>query len=365
MVSMILPTMVRAPLVGYRLIVLAIVATGFTGFGVWVHHMFTTGVLQLASSFFTASSVMITIPTAIQIFCWIATIWLGRPWFATPMLFLLGFFITFVIGGLTGVMLASVPLDSQVHDTHFVVAHLHYVLLGGGAFPLFAAIYYWYPKWTGRMYHEGLGKLHFWLWIVGVNVTFFPLHILGLSGMPRRIYTYPEGMGWTGMNQLATVGSYILALSVITFVVNMVLSARRGALAGNDPWAGDSLEWATTSPPRPYSFVRPPVVQGRGALWSRTPDAPEIVGMPTDRRMSLVTSAMDAEPDNLHEEPGPTVWPFIASLAVAVLFIWLMFHPMAVLVGGALLMLTLLGWGWPRGKKNARHDGAVDPREAA
>ena len=365
MISATLPAFVRRPVFGYTALVLSTIATGFLGFGVWVHHMFVTGVLQLASSFFTASSVMITIPTAIQIFCWIATIWMGRPWFATPMLYILGFFVTFIIGGVTGVMVASVPFDMQVHDTHFVVAHLHYVLIGGGVMPLIGAFYYWFPKWTGRMYNEALGRLQFALFFIGVNVTFFPLHILGLNGMPRRIYTYPEGLGWTGPNQVATVGAYILAVSVVLLVVNVVTSARAGLPAGNDPWAADSLEWATTSPPRPYGFVRPPVVQGRSALWSRTPDAPEIVGLPTDRRMNLVTTAMDAEPDNLHEEPGPTVWPLIASIAVAVLFIWLMYHPSAVIGGGFLVMLALLGWGWPRGRQNVRHDGAVDPLEVA
>jgi len=363
-ISAVLPAFTRRPLFGYTALVLSTIATGFLGFGVWVHHMFATGILQLASSFFTATSVMITIPTAVQIFCWIATLWTGRLQFATPLLFILGFFVTFIVGGLTGVMLASVPIDSQVHDTHFVVAHLHYVLIGGGVMPLFAAFYYWFPKWTGRMYSERLGKLQFLLFLVGTNLTFFPLHILGLNGMPRRVYAYPEGLGWEGPNQLATVGAYVIALSVLLFVVVVVHGARRGLPAGPDPWAADSLEWATTSPPRPYNFVRPIAVEKRSPLWNRTARAPEIVGLPTDRRMDLVTTAMDAEPDNVHEEPGPSIWPFLASLAVAVLFVWLMFHPMAVVVGGTLLMMTLLGWGWPRGKKRAHHH-APEPREAA
>jgi cytochrome c oxidase subunit 1 len=310
--------------------------------------MFATGILQLASSFFTATSVMITIPTAVQIFCWIVTIWTGRLQLTTAFLFILGFFVTFIIGGLTGVMLASVPFDQQVHDTYFVVAHLHYVLLGGGVFPLFAAIYYWFPKWTGRMLSERLGKTHFWLWLIGVNLTFFPMHLLGLSGMPRRIYTYPDGMGWTGINQLATVGAYVIALSVLAFFVNVVVSARRGAPAGDDPWVSDTLEWGTSSPPPPYNFARVPVVQGRAALWQRTADAPVVVGLATHRREILVTSAMDAEPDHRHEDPKPSIWPFVTALVVGVFFIAIMFTPWAVVFGSALLLPPLIAWGWPK-----------------
>jgi cytochrome c oxidase subunit I+III len=347
-ITAMLPAFTRRPVYGYPALVLATIATGFFGFGVWVHHMFVTGVLHLASSFFTSTSVMITIPTAVQIFCWIATIWTGRPRFTTAYLFLLGFFITFVIGGITGVMIASVPFDMQAHDSYFIVAHLHYVLLGGSVFPLFAAFYYWYPKWTGRLLDERLGKWHFALWLIGVNLTFFPMHTLGLSGMPRRIYTYPEGMGWTGLNQVATVGAYVMALSVLAFVVNVVRSHRRGELAGPDPWAADSLEWATASPPPPYNFVRPPVVEGRAALWNRSPARPEVLGLATDHREVLVTAALDAVPEYRHDDPEPTVWPFVAALAVGVTFIWLMFSPWAAVWGGVLMYLAFVGWGWPK-----------------
>ncbi|MDF1503466.1 cytochrome c oxidase subunit I [Roseisolibacter sp. H3M3-2] len=347
-VSAVLPAFTRRQVFGYPAVVMATIATGFLGFGVWVHHMFVSGVLHQAGSFFTAASVLITIPTAVQIFCWIATIWTGRPRFGVPFLFVLGFFATFIVGGLTGVMLASIPLDQQVHDSYFVVAHLHYVLLGGGVFPLFAAVYYWFPKWTGRMLGERLGKAHFWLWFVGVQLTFFPMHLLGLAGMPRRVYTYLDGLGWNGLNATATVGAWVLALSVAAFAFNVVHALRRGARADADPWGADTLEWATPSPPPPYNFERPPVVQGRAALWSRTPDAPVVVGLSTERREILVTTAYDAEPDHRHRDPDPSIWPFVTALSVSVFFVALMFTPWAVVSGSALLLPPLLAWGWPK-----------------
>ncbi len=203
-VSMIVATFTRRPVFGYPAMVLSLLSIGFLSFGLWVHHMFATGVPQLGQSFFTAASMMITIPSGIQIFCWIATIWSGRPRFSVPFLFVLGFVVLFVIGGVTGVMVASVSFDQQVHDTYFVVAHFHYVLIGGAVFPLLGAFYYWFPKMTGRMLDEGLGRWNFWLLFVGVNLTFFPMHQLGLEGMPRRVYTYLAGTGWGPLNLLAT-----------------------------------------------------------------------------------------------------------------------------------------------------------------
>ena len=212
MVSSIVATFSRRPVFGHLPMVLSLVATAFLGFGLWVHHMFATGLPRLGDSFFTAASMTIAIPSGIQIFCWIATIWAGKPVFKTPLLYVVGFVVIFVIGGLSGVMIASVPLDLQVHDTYFIVAHFHYVLIGGAVFPLFGAFYYWFPKFTGRMLHEGAGKLNFWLFFIGFNVAFFPMHILGLEGMPRRVYTYPMGMGWDGMNLTATLGAMLIAL---------------------------------------------------------------------------------------------------------------------------------------------------------
>jgi cytochrome c oxidase subunit 1 len=348
MVSTILPAFTRRPVFGYPALVLSLIGTGFIGFGLWVHHMFATAVPWLGSSFFTASSVMITIPSGIQVFCWIATIWDGRPRLATPMLFVMGFIVLFVIGGLTGVMVASVPFDLQVHDTFFVVAHFHYVLIGGAVFPLFGAIYYWFPKVTGRMLSERMGRWNFWLFFIGVNVTFFPMHFLGLMGMPRRIYTYSPDMGWGPMNLTSTVGAFVIATSALLFVANVVRSLAAGVPAGPDPWGGDTLEWATESPPPPYNFRYPPVVQGRAALWSRTPDAPVVTGLRTDVPEVLLTTVLDAEPDALHLAPHPTIWPLITAVGVGILLYSFIYTAWALIWGAAAVGIGLVGWAWPR-----------------
>jgi cytochrome c oxidase subunit I+III len=347
-VSDIIPVFARRKMFGHTVLVLALVATGFVSFGLWVHHMFTTGLPQLGQSFFTAASLMIAIPSGVQVFCWIATLWAGRPRFATPLLFALGFIVLFVLGGITGVMVASVPFDQQAHDSYFVVAHLHYVQIGAFVFPLFAAFYFWFPKVTGRMLSEKLGKINFWLFFLGVNVTFFPMHFLGLMGMTRRIYTYAPETGWGPLNLLASIGVLMIALSVVTFIGNVVWSLRRGEIAGDDPWGAHTLEWATSSPPPAYDFLHIPVVQGLYPLWERTPERPVVVGMSTSRPEVLLTTVLDAEPDSRHEHPGPTIWPLLTALAVGVMFIVAIFTPWGFLIGGVLLVPTLIGWGWPR-----------------
>jgi cytochrome c oxidase subunit I+III len=346
-VSSIVATMTGRPIFGYPAMVLALVVTGFMSFGLWVHHMFATGIPQLSESYFSAMSMMIAIPTGVQIFCWIATIWSGRPRFTVPLLFVLGFVVVFIIGGFTGVMVASVPYDVQAHDTYFVVAHLHYVLLGGMVFPLFAAAYYWLPKATGRLLDERLGRWHFWLFFLGVNLTFFPMHQLGLDGMARRVYTYLPETGWGPLNLLATIGALTMAASVVVFLVNLVRSRRGGLVAGDNPWNAPSLEWATSSPPPPYNFHLLPTVQSRTPLWTNAPDAPVVTGLRTDMREILVTTMLDAEPDSRMRLPEPTIWPLLAAIATGITFITLIFTPWGLPIGLVLITLAFVGWAWP------------------
>jgi cytochrome c oxidase subunit I+III len=348
LVSLIITTFSRRHMFGYLAVVLALVSTAFMGFGLWVHHMFATGLPQLGESFFTAASIIIAIPTGIQIFCWIATMWSGRIVLKTPMLWMLGFFAIFICGGLTGVMLAAVPLNTQLHDTFFVVAHFHYVLIGGAVFPLAGAVYYWFPKITGRMLSERLGRWVFACFFGGFNLTFFPMHVLGLHGMPRRIYTYPGEMGWGSLNLTASLGALLMASGVVLFIIDAVTALRSGERAPDNPWDAGTLEWATSSPPPNSNFLQPPTVGGREPLWDNPPDQPVVVGLRADVRDVLVTHVLDAEPDHRVEFPEASIWPFLTGLATTALFIGSIFTPWAVVYGAVPVLVTMIGWFWPK-----------------
>jgi cytochrome c oxidase subunit 1/cytochrome c oxidase subunit I+III len=345
MLSMIIPTFCRRPITGHTYVALSTVATGAIGFGVWVHHMFATGLPQLEMSFFGGASMLISIPSAVTIFAWLATMWYGRVVLATPMLFALAFIVQFVIGGVSGVMTAAIPFDWQATDTYFIVAHIHYVLLGGSVFGLFAGAYYWAPKAYGRMPGEALGKLSFWLMFIGFNVGFFPMHMSGLLGMPRRVYTYSASSGLAGLNLTSTIGAYLLAIGIVIGLWNLYRSRTRGAPAGANPWGAASLEWLTTSPPRPFNFALIPLVESRNPLW----DGGYKAGPALDRaRLSSVTTVVDGEPDAPVELPEDNVWAVAITLGMLITFSALLARiDVLAAVGLAATLLCLARWMWP------------------
>jgi cytochrome c oxidase subunit 1 len=276
MISDVIPVFSRKVIFGYEFVAASTVAIAFISFGVWAHHMFTVGMSRTVDIFFGAMSLVIAIPTGIKIFNWLATAYGGRWRLAAPMLFSLGFLSLFVIGGLTGIILAMVPVDYQLHDSYFVVGHFHWVLIGGTLMGLFAGVYYWYPKVTGRMYSERLARWQFWLFSIGFVLTFGPMHFSGMLGMPRRIYTYPVDRGWEVWNQLSSLGAFIQGPSFLIFVWNLLISLKKGAPVGDDPWDAWTLEWATTSPPPAYNFETIPTVRSRRPLWDlKHPDDPD------------------------------------------------------------------------------------------
>ncbi|HEX2700674.1 MAG TPA: cytochrome c oxidase subunit I [Acidimicrobiales bacterium] len=358
MISMIIPVFARRRLAGYTWAAASLIGIGFISFGVWVHHMFATGLPALAMSLFSAASLIIAIPSGVLFFCWIATMWRGRVQWATPMLFALGFMLIFLLGGITGVMVAVLPFDWQVHDSYFVVAHFHYVLNGAVVFPIFGALYFWLPKMTGRMLDERLGKASFWTMFVGFNLAFFPMHILGFLGMPRRMYTYPAGLGWEALNVVISIGSAMFGLGTLLTVAAFVRGRRRGAPAGANPWNADSLEWATaTSPPPHYNFEAIPVVAGRHPLWeeeavcdatSGDDDATRAYGPPgAVARETPVSTGLDALPEETMTIPGETYVPFFLALGLGVFFVGLLVETTLVVVVGLVVAAAgLVTWGW-------------------
>ncbi|CAB3966906.1 cytochrome B561 [Burkholderia cenocepacia] len=352
-VSDALPAFCRRPLVAYEAVAVSTVATMLIGFEVWVHHMFATGIAPLALAFFGAASMLISIPSAVAVFAWIATIWTGRPVFRTPFLYFAGFVLMFVIGGVSGVMTAAVPLDWQLTDTYFVVAHLHYVLLGINVFPVLGGITYWFPKFTGRMMNERFGRWTFWVVLTGFNVGFFPMHVSGLLGMPRRIYTYPPGMGWDTSNLVTTIGSFIFGIGIVMFVVNALVSARRGARAGANPWRAAGLEWSVASPAPVYNFAVLPLVASRHPLWETRDDARRTsvrVGYRlADGREALAVTPLAATPDAILKMPDDTCLPFVlALLATAAFAAMLVRSPALVCAAVAGCAIATAAWLWPR-----------------
>jgi len=348
-ISMVIPVFSHRPIVGYVWIAVAILLTGFVSFGLWVHHMFAAGLPALSMTFFTAASLMIAIASGIQIFSWIATMWGSRPSLSVPMLYALGFVFLFVLGGLTGVMVAMVPFDQQVHDTYFIVAHFHYVLIGGVIFPIFSGIYYWTPKIIGRNLVPWLGYAGFWTTFIGFNLTFFPMHIMGFLGLPRRVYTYPKELQIENYNLVASAGAALLGIGTVFLLTDLIYSLCKGKPSGDDPWSADSLEWSVTSPPQNYTFFSFPIVTSRHPLWianSLDSISPfnnicvSLAGEPQSWRGTLVTDATDAIPQAIQFLPSPCYVPFWTAVATLAASIGILTGAYIVF-GFSVLMLTV------------------------
>ena len=347
MVSSILETHTRRQIFGYPALVLSLVGNGFIAFGLWVHHMFATGLPEIGEAYFTAASMMIAITSGVQIFCWLATLWSGRLRLTTAVHFVFGFIFIFVMGGMTGVILASIPLDLQAHDTFFVVAHFHYVLIGGALFPLFAGFHYWFPKFTGRMMDERLGKLSFWILFIGFNLTFFPMHWLGMLGMTRRVYTYIPGLGWENANLAATSGAFVILCGGLIFIANALRSRGSGERAENDPWEASTLEWEAESPPAPYNFPNLPVITSRAPLWTPASERGIVIGLRENRREILITEVLGTEPHHRSVQPAPSLWPLLTALGFSIGLTGSIFGFSWYYVASVLGMIGLVGWFWP------------------
>lgn len=335
-VSEVLPTFSRKPLFGYPFIVFSGIVIAIMGWAVWSHHMFTVGLGPVANSVFTITTMLIAVPTGVKIFNWIGTLWKGSIEFTTSMLFALGFIALFIVGGLSGVSHAISPSDFQQQDTYYIVAHIHYVLFGGAIFGVFAGLYYWWPKVTGKMLNETIGKLHFWLLFIGMNLTFFPMHYLGLNGMPRRIYTYSGELGWENLNLIASIGYIVLFVAMLVFIYNIWVT-RNSRRVSHDPWDAPGVEWTIASPPPSYNFAELPQIQGRDHYWIVKENA-EAAGTPITEPEAAV------DPDSVHM-PSPSYWPIFTAAGVALIGGGLLSHYALSFVGGAIAFMGVIGWG--------------------
>jgi cytochrome c oxidase subunit I len=353
-ISMIIPVFSRRPIVGHTWVATATVLTGIVGFSVWLHHMFANGGHHGAMGFFSAASMVLSIFSAIQFAAWIATMVKGRPVFATPMLWSMGFLAAFAIGGLTGVIVALVPLDWQLTDSYFVVAHLHYVLIGANLFPVLAALYYWYPKMTGRMLSERLGVWSFVLTFVGFMATFFPMHITGLLGMSRRIYTYGADRPWATLNLVETIGAFVLGIGLLITLINVIASKKRGIVAGKNPWNADTLEWDTESPPAVYGTVHLPTVATLHPMWDEHDEAydPNDERVFDQGRLTLTTSTIDAQPIAVAKMPEDSLAPLVATLGFTAIFAALLLKAEWIAIGvGVITGMVIAQWMWPKPEK--------------
>ncbi len=343
-VSEVIPTFSRKPLFGYPFVVYSGIAIAVMSFGVWAHHMFSVGMGPIADAFFSIATMLIAIPTGVKILNWIGTIWGGAVRFTTPFLFSVGFIAMFIIGGLSGVMHASPPADLQQTDTYFVVAHFHYVLFGGSIFGLASGFYYWFPKMTGRLLDEGLGKLHFWLMTIGFNLTFFPMHFAGMFGMPRRVYTYSSGYGFDGYNLLSSIGSFVIAISMLVMIWNWYRTMRQGKIAGDDPWDAQTLEWSISSPPPAHNFARIPVVASRRPFWDQKYGG---VGVhePVHGGSNEGHGHGDEHAEHIHM-PNPSYFPVIVAVGFLMLAAGLMIPPFPVVSALGLLVMFVGIYGW-------------------